>query len=292
MFKLEKTIACLVLATIASAQVPLIVIPGLGDACGSSISMVPFCKQISEAVKNPVQCVDPANGSASITTSWSTQISKLCEILDSNIDKYNLKGGFYIMGLSQGGLLARAAIETCQSGQYAKKLITLGGPHMGVIRVPHTSNWGLGWLINLLTDDLVYTDFVQNHVGPAGYFHSLKKEQKYLQSKAPLPDLNNERDHKTNAQFKSRLSSIDEFIMVMFSKDTMIIPKETAHFGFFKDESQKEVLPYNQTNVYSKIGLDALDKKKALFFYEFAGNHLDITDDELKKFIFPHLDQK
>lgn len=292
MRNIGKSLVIFALLAMGWGQLPLVVVPGLGDACNNPISMVPFCKQLGGDLKNPVHCLDPAGGPASIFTSWPKQITKLCELLDQNAEAFKLKGGFYIMGLSQGGLLARAAVESCDVGAYAKKLITFGGPHMGVIRVPHTSNTGLGWVVNLLTDKLVYTSLVQDWIGPAGYFHSLAKEDVYLHSKSPLPDLNNERNHTNNDQYKARLASLSEFVMVEFSQDTMVIPKETAHFGFYKDKSEKTILAYNQTSVYEKVGLDQLDKKKALFFYSFEGDHLTMTQANMEKYIYPHLDQK
>merc|ERR1712151_37972 len=110
-----------------------------------------------------------------------------------------LQNGFIIMGLSQGGLLARGVIE--------------------------------------------------NHVGPAGYFHRIDDESSYFKSGTILADLNNVGETK-NEQYKQRMSQLDAMVMIMFSEDTMVIPKETAHFGFFKDSKRQEIVALEDIDVY------------------------------------------
>merc|ERR1711988_940486 len=93
---------------------------------------------------------------------------------------------------SQGGLTARAVVEKCAAGQYAKKLITLGGVHQGVAAVPNTMQDFWGNLINGAVKDVIYTPIVQNTVGPAGYYHVIDDDEvAYKKSNCPLAQLNN-----------------------------------------------------------------------------------------------------
>jgi triacylglycerol esterase/lipase EstA (alpha/beta hydrolase family) len=41
------------------------------------------------------------------------------------------------MGYSQGGLIGRYIAETCDTKYPINNLLTLGGPNMGVEKIPH-----------------------------------------------------------------------------------------------------------------------------------------------------------
>merc|ERR1712087_1090579 len=142
-----------------------------------------------------------------------------------------------MMGFSQGGLTARAIVQKCDQGKYAKKLITLGGVHQGVASLPNTGTNFWGNLINGAIKDVIYTPVVQNLVGPAGYYHVMEDDGvAYKKSNTPLAQLNNEAT--INAQYKARMEQLDELVLVMFGADTMLEPKETAHFGMYKDHTK------------------------------------------------------
>ena len=54
-----------------------------------------------------------------------------------------------------------------------------------------------------------------------------------------MADLNNEKEQK-NAEYKKRMMDLDRILLIKFKEDTMIIPRETAHFEFF-DENDKVI---------------------------------------------------
>ena len=76
-----------------------------------------------------------------------------CENLVVNGKFY---GEFNVVGLSQGGMLARYIVESCQMKVYVRNLLSIGGPQIGVSDVPECFNGELFRLINLTVRNLSY----------------------------------------------------------------------------------------------------------------------------------------
>jgi palmitoyl-protein thioesterase len=55
-----------------------------------------------------------------------------------------------------------------------------------------------------------------------------------------LPDINNALATK-NATYKAHLVSLNTFVLVMFTLDEMIQPKESEQFGFYTPGQDKAV---------------------------------------------------
>ena len=51
-------------------------------------------------------------------------------------------------------------------------------------------------------------------------------------------------------------------VLIMFSQDTVVVPRESEWFGHYADGSNTVLLPYNETTLYKQdsIGLQTLDK--------------------------------
>ena len=54
---------------------------------------------------------------------------------------------------------------------------------------------------------------------------------------------------------------LEKVVLTMFASDTMIFPKETAHFGFYKNGTN-QVVNITETNVYKYdlVGIKALNE--------------------------------
>jgi palmitoyl-protein thioesterase len=72
----------------------------------------------------------------------------------------------------------------------------------------------------------IYLDWVQKKVVQAQYFKDPTQLPKYLDSNLFLPDINQERG--LNKTYKDHLASLERMVMVMFEKDTIVVPKESA----------------------------------------------------------------
>jgi palmitoyl-protein thioesterase len=264
---IRSLLLTILLAALVSTQAPVThlpvgIVPGLGDFCLNPISMMRVIGEMKHNVSNEIFCIDSAPFLESYITSFDSQVQRACNIVARHAEKYNLKDGWIVMGLSQGGLTARAIIEKCEHGQYAKKLITLGGTHQGVAQIPKTGKSMFDNLINGIVDEVVYNPLIQKVIGPAGYVHRIDDDgKKYSESSIALADLNNAGPNK-NPQYKQRIANLDAVVLIMFSRDTMIIPKETAHFGFYKDHTRTDVVALEDSDLLKNddIGLKALSE--------------------------------
>ncbi|KAH9721123.1 alpha/beta-Hydrolases superfamily protein [Citrus sinensis] len=76
-----------------------------------------------------------------------------------------------------------------------------------------------------------------------------------------------------------------------FKDDKVLIPKETAWFGYYPDGAFSPVLPPQKTKLYTEdwIGLKTLDDAGRVHFISVAGGHLKISKADMKKHIIPYL---
>lgn len=79
--------------------------------------------------------------------------------------------------------------------------------------------------------------------------------------------------------FQDNLVSLNLFVMVKFTEDTMVYPRESEWFEFFAPGQDKVILSFNQTDIYQQdwIGLQELDKAGKIVFIPCVGNHLEFT---------------
>jgi len=59
----------------------------------------------------------------------------------------------------------------------------------------------------------------------------------------------------------------------------MVVPRESAHFGFYAAGQDKEVVPMNETKIYTEdyIGLKTLDEAGKIAFLVSEGDHLQFS---------------
>ncbi|CAN6579499.1 unnamed protein product [Malus baccata var. baccata] len=162
-----------------------------------------------------------------------------------------------------------------------KNFISLGGPHAGTASVPLCGSGIFCIIVNKLLKSEIYTDYIQEHLAPSGYL------------KLPnfLPKLNNELPGEKNSTYKERFSSLQNLVLIMFEHDTVLIPKETAWFGYYEDDSFKSILSLQQTDLFTEdwIGLRNLDEAGRVKYISVAGGHLGISTRDMKKHAVPYL---
>ncbi len=144
-------------ATFSQAAVPTAIFHGLGDMCIYP-GMHEFTNTIGNLTGAYARCVEIGMGSVtSIFENFEKQAEEACQKVLA--DK-NFQGEFNVLGLSQGGLIARHIVERCPTQGKVRNLATLGGPNMGVAKVPGCFDGVLCNLINYIADNLVYFDLV------------------------------------------------------------------------------------------------------------------------------------
>ncbi|EER91923.1 hypothetical protein BDA96_01G320600 [Sorghum bicolor] len=202
-----------------------------------------------------------------------------------------LSEGYNIVGLSQGNLIGRAVIEYCDGGPLVKNFISIGGPHAGTASVPLCGSGFVCILIDDLIKSEIYSDYVQAHLAPSGYLKIPTDMEDYLKGCRFLPKLNNEIPSARNTTYKERFSSLENLVLIMFEDDAVLIPRETAWFGYYPDGAFSPVLPPQETKLYTEdwIGLRTLDEAGRVKFVSVPGGHLRISRSDMKKYIVPYL---
>ena len=110
-----------------------------------------------------------------------------------------------------------------------------------------------------------------------------------------LSSINNELADTRNGTFKSNLASLRNLVLVIFTEDKTVVPKESAWFGAevvigegkladspqspqSLSNTQKVVLPMRMQPIYLEnwIGLRNLDLRRAIIFEKCEGEHMQL----------------
>ncbi|XP_076440551.1 palmitoyl-protein thioesterase 1-like [Babylonia areolata] len=268
----------LAFALTSSQPVPLVMWHGMGDSCCNPLSMGSVKKMIEEEVKDIyVRSLQIGNNIVEDTENGflmnvNDQISLVCSKLKNDS---KLASGYNAMGFSQGGQFLRAVAQRCPSPPMLN-LISVGGQHQGVYGFPKCpgENETLCNIVRKLLNYGVYVSFVQDHLVQAEYWQDPLNEEEYVEKSVFLADINQER--KVNQNYKDNLLKLKNLVLVKFLQDTMVQPKESEWFGFYKPGQAEIVLPMNQTKLYTedRLGLKELQASGRLHFLASDGDHL------------------
>jgi len=197
-----------------------------------------------------------------------------------NNDHYKNHTEINVIGISQGGLVARSFVEQCTGfPNKIRNFLTIGSPHMGIADIPrqrceHDMGSGASSLIckvpQSMLDNLAFSDKIQNSVAAAGYYRNTENLAIYKEKSSFLSKLNNEKVTDQLSSQKERLSAVNGFMMVMFEKDDVVLPPASELFGEWSkkdDAGNRVIIKMEDTDLYKNdyIGLKTLDEKKKLF---------------------------
>jgi len=212
------------------------------DNCDNNKLLVDLLKK---GTNEHVECLEIGNGvNTSIWTKFDNQAKRVCEKLKAHpkfqTDEIN------VMGFSQGGLIARSIAQNCDIKGKVRNLMTIGSPNMGTTAPPMCANIMNGskgkltldtfvksigctaakWIINTL----VYYDFFQDNISPAGYWRDVDNLESYVNKASFLPLMNNEVVHPDNVKFRDRMINLNTFTAISWDSDSVIYPRESQHF--------------------------------------------------------------
>eukprot|EP01133_Synstelium_polycarpum_P011240 gene11240-13117_t len=282
------------LALASAAPRPTVIWHGMGDTCCYSFSMgrikamiegeIPGVYVNSIEIGNSLP-EDEANG---FFMNVNKQVDMVCEKMKADPQ---LANGFNAIGFSQGGQFLRAYVERCNDPP-VYNLISVGGQHQGVYGMPRCASTN-GTLCNMARELLnmgVWEDYVQEHLVQAEYWQDPLNYDLYLSKSAFLADINNARAVK-NETYKKNFISLNEFVMVEFTEDTMVIPRESEHFGWYSPGQARDLIPMEQTDLYTEdwIGLKYLNENGQVTKLSVAGNHLQFTDAWFNQTMIPFM---
>jgi palmitoyl-protein thioesterase len=118
----------------------------------------------------------------------------------------------------------------------------------------------------------------------------------YLTANHFLTSLNNEIPASRNETYSRNLASIKNLVLVLFTEDKTVVPKESAWFGaeepeqdarnsgaqqlLFKSNSGLSISPMRLQPIYLEnwIGLRELDERGGIVFEACKGEHMQMGD--------------
>ena len=217
---------------------------------------------------------------ASLIGNVNDEVEIACAQLESIPELQNTQ--FDFIGFSQGGIFARAAIERC--GLDVHTLITFGSPHAGISDLPRCDD--SDWFCkrkNAILKRQVWKKNVQNSIIAAQFFRDPLDYDNYLENSIFLADVNNERFEK-NMTYVENFKTLEKLVLVMFSQDETIVPKESAWF-YDQDKSSGETIEFKDTGFFKQdlIGLKHLYDQDKIEFLTIDDRHMAIGDDFLTK---------
>ncbi|KAK9667977.1 hypothetical protein RND81_13G025500 [Saponaria officinalis] len=268
-------------------SLPFILLHGLGNSCSGTQKFTTLLSQWSGVTGT---CIEIGNGEkSSMFLRLDHQVRIVCDQIKS---MESLKGGYNLIGVSQGALIARGVIEMCDDTPQVHNFISFGGPQAGVISFPHC-NEGIFDCVRIakLLKFLAYTKVVQNTIAPSGYIRLPNDHREYLKMCSFLPKINNEIEGQQILSYKQRFSNLANLILIMDDNDTVLVPKETSHFGFYADGGFDEILSAPETKWYEEdwFGLKTLYQANKVRNYIVKGGHVEISWGAAQEAIVPFL---
>ena len=277
---------------------PVVIWHGLGDSADTD-----GMKGIAELVTdvhpgtyvNIISLGDKAGSadrSASFFGNVTEQIEHVCGLFAAD-NILSSAPAIDAIGFSQGGQFMRGYMERC--GHWAPKirtLMTFGSQHNGIAqfqKCKSATDFICQGANAILRGSTVWSDFVQSRLVPAQYFRDTDDYENYLEHSNFLADINNERKIK-NGTYARNLAQLEKLVMVVFKDDKTVIPPESGWFSEVNvtEEDGKQtrnVTKLRDRKIYKEdwIGLKQLDEKDALVFVKVEGEHMQLSDKDLKR---------
>ncbi|KAI0331191.1 alpha/beta-hydrolase [Cubamyces sp. BRFM 1775] len=199
-----------------------------------------------------------------------------------------LQGGFDAIGFSQGGQFMRAYVERFNSPP-VHNLITFGSQHMGVSDLPACRAWDvLCQLARRAARGGVYTEWAQTNLVQAQYFRDPDRLDVYVEHNRFLASINGEAEDLRDPAYAKNLASLNALVLVLFSADKTVVPKESSWFGSYapspedaQDASEKTVVPMRLQPLYKNdwVGLRQLDESGRVVLETCEGEHMQLKDE-------------
>lgn len=129
----------------------------------------------------------------------------------------------------------------------------------------------------------------------AQYFRDPNQMDTYLSANHFLADINNEVPDTRNSTYAENLASLDNLVLILFSRDKTVVPKESSWFGseaplddmMPPSESQSplnaqetDIIPMRLQPLYKHdwIGLRTLDERGAVVLETCEGEHMQLGE--------------
>lgn len=279
----------------AAEETPIAILHGMGDSCFNP-GMKRFSESVSAALNGVLAKCIPLGD-----TQIDDTVAAFSLVMNEQVDEFarrvqadeDFAGGFKVVGLSQGALIARGYVQRYSwrsDFPSAKSLLSIHGPLMGVGKLPLCSptDGTIGSFCNLLntiTGEAAYRPPIQNNLAQSNYYRHPCYLPDYLET-SYLPPLNFE----TETVFPEvgevqGLDSLEELILIKADNEDVIFPAESSWFGLYTDNACgfDEVTDMLDADYFKNdsFGLKSLYNSNRMHFERTAGGHIQITSTEL-----------
>ncbi|CAF1128606.1 unnamed protein product [Adineta steineri] len=260
---------------------PVVLMHGVTASASDMNELAGWIRQSFEGIY--VVAIEIGNGfEDSFLFPMNKQVELFCQ---SILSDSKLKQGFNMVGVSQGSLIVRGAVQRCSLPVY--NLITLVGIHQGVFGIP--SLQFLPAPFRELISKYAYEEPVQNALSVAGYWRDPYHLDEYYKKSHFLPDINNE-GKTINETYRSNMLKLNSFVMTYSDKDEVVSPRKSSWFLGYKPNSL-DVEIWNQSRQFTDdlIGLRTLSEQGKLYQFTCHTKHQDAQHTPDKDFIFKNI---
>lgn len=240
-----------------TSSIPVVVLHGILSSAKQTKNLSDWISTTFDRVVFNIEVGSGAMTSAFTPMTFQTKV--LCETI-YEIDE--LSDGFDFIGISQGGLLARAYVETCNKYP-VRNLITLVSPHGGI-----TQNETLRQIL-----PNIYEHEQQSYLSFSGYWRNSSDLDEYFKKCRFLPWLNNEVLTNMSKDYAFNMKMLDNFVLVWSDNDDVVYPKESAKFSFL--DKDNNLVGIKDTDLYKNddLGLRFLDESGSFHIHSVSCAH-------------------
>ncbi|CAL6030373.1 Palmitoyl-protein_thioesterase [Hexamita inflata] len=190
-----------------------------------------------------------------------------------------------LIGHSQGGLVTRSYIQLF-SGQKnypsVRNYISLAGAQGGFFCGDNCTDFGK--MVNTvmkLVKKIIYSNFVQVRMTPAGYWRDPFNYEQYQKQCGILAQINGECSNQSLATGKSNILALNKFVNIYSAIDEVLMPKTTGNFAMYEPKTG-QLLELEENPIYfqDKIGLKRLKEENKMISCRTDIYHMDFVKDE------------
>ena len=133
-----------------------------------------------------------------------------------------------------------------------------------------------------------YTSYAQHNIVQAQYYRDTNNLEAYFEANSFLADINNEVAETVNTTYADNIKKLENLVLVMFSEDKTVVPKESAWFGSYSPPQglrsfgdEKTIVPMmlQPTYLADTFGLRTLDERGGVSLEICAGEHMQLSQD-------------
>lgn len=262
---------------------PVVFVHGLGDTYHGLAANIPA--HMTRRTFHVLRTFNAEPGGA--VFSMAKPFAQMVEDFTNEVRSIpSLKRGFNLVGISQGGLIARAYVEKYNDPP-VYNFVSLHAPQSGIAKCPGDAS-----VAAMPCKAAIHLGLITPHDywrGPDS--EGVHTKATYLSWNNYLSDINNESGDR-NATYRDNMLSLQRYILVKAERDRTVIPAESEWHGYFEWGNLNSVVEMENTDEYRDdvIGLKTLNEEGRLIKLSTAGGHLRLPPDFFQRYLYQFFD--